>query len=107
MVRYLRSKAQLSEILIHEKQVAIFYIADWAGPSRVLEPVVSRLSQQFKTIAFYFIDTDEHPEICSEQDVDSVPTCQLYANGYLVDFIEAPVPSELKLKIQKFDEYFQ
>ena len=107
MVQYLRSKTQLSNIILHEKQAAIFYVADWAGPSRILQPIVARISQQFKSIAFYFIDADEHPDIVREQDIDSVPTCQLYADGVLVDFMEGPVPSDLKIRIQEFNECFQ
>ena len=107
MVQYLRSKTQLSNIILHEKQAAIFYIADWAGPSRILQPIVARISQQFKSIAFYFIDADEHPDIVQAQDIESVPTCQLYANGLLVGFVKGPVPSELKARIQEFDECFQ
>lgn len=54
------------------------------GVCLVIKPKLeSLLAQHFPDIALAYIDCEQHPEICAQHDVFSLPVTKLYIEGQL------------------------
>ena len=69
--------------------------ASWCGPCRMLAPVFEDLSNEYKTMTFGKVDTEEYPEIAADNEVMSIPCLIIFNNGKEVDRIIGLMPKDI------------
>lgn len=59
--------------------------ADWCGPCRMIEPVLSGLSNKYNgKVDFYRINVDENPQIAALFGANAIPHVAFVKNGKVV-----------------------
>lgn len=73
--------------------VLVNFWAPWAGPCRMLSPVVDEVAQQYEgMVKVVKINTDENAEVASQYGIRSIPTLMIFKGGQRVDMIVGSVP---------------
>lgn len=67
--------------------VLINFTASWCGPCRQIKPSLVQLMSKYPKIRFYTLDIDELPNVADSQNINSVPTFQIWKNGVKIDEI--------------------
>lgn len=80
--------------------VVIDFYASWCSPCKKLTPEFSRLSNEYTTITFLKVDSDEAEELCKHFEVSALPTVIFIKNGDIISIIKGfsldKMVSELK-----------
>jgi len=59
--------------------------ADWCGPCRTIEPLLSDLAQKYSDkVGFYRINIDENPQIASMFRTNAIPYVVFVKNGKVI-----------------------
>lgn len=91
------NREQFEEMLRGEKPVLIDYSATWCGYCRRIEPVYSRIEEEYRDVLIAAkIDIDEEEQLSDEQQIEIIPTLVLYKNGNAVGSIVNP-PSKMAI----------
>lgn len=70
------------------KATFIDFWAVWCGPCKTMEPVVERLARKLGgSVTFGKLNVDEHSEIATRYDVQSIPTFMIFRKGRPVDAV--------------------
>lgn len=70
------------EVLDSSLPVLVDFTAVWCGPCKMLEPVVSQLSNEWSSkVKIVKLDVDDNPDLAMRYQVMSVPTLLLFING--------------------------
>ena len=85
------------------KPTFVDFWAVWCGPCRTMEPVVERMATKLgKDVSFGKLNVDEHPEIATRYEVQSIPTFMLFKNGRPVDAVIGTIQeAALEQRIRK------
>ena len=80
MLHILEEEVSLDTLVSQKFPVIVLYFtATWCGPCKMIWPVVQELSNKYKdSILFVKIDVDEFEDLCTECDVNSMPTFQFF-----------------------------
>ena len=63
----------------------IDFYADWCGPCKMLTPVLEQFSEKLQNeVSVYKVDVDDHPELCGQFNITSIPTLLFFKNGKLI-----------------------
>ena len=63
----------------------IDFYANWCGPCKMLTPVLEQLEEKTQgEVEIYKVDVDDHPELCGQFNISSIPTLLFFKNGNLV-----------------------
>ncbi len=84
--------------LSKQQPILVDFWADWCQPCKVLIPLLSKLSNDYKG-AFILakVNADEQQELVAAAGVRNLPTVKLYKDGKVVDeFMGAKTESELR-----------
>ena len=84
--------------LSKQQPILVDFWADWCQPCKVLIPLLSKLSDEYKG-AFILakVNADEQQELVAAAEVRNLPTVKLYKNGIVVDeFMGAKTEGELR-----------
>lgn len=82
-----------AEVLDNTLPVLVDFTAVWCGPCKMLEPVVSRLAQDWTDkIKVVKLDIDENIDLTTRYQVMGVPTLMLFINGKPVERITGYQP---------------
>lgn len=72
--------AHLEELTEDHDVVLVDFHADWCGPCQMLEPIVESIAADSPaTVAK--VDIDANQDVARRENVQGVPTLQLYAGG--------------------------
>lgn len=91
------TEANFDKLVNGSKLTFVDFWAVWCGPCRTMEPVVERLAAKLGgSVNFGKLNVDEHPQIATKYEVQSIPTFMLFKNGRPVDAVigtmqEAPL----------------
>jgi len=55
--------------------------ADWCKPCKMLEPILTEISQEKKNVQFYRIDIEKNREIAAAFNVAGIPLVVYFKNG--------------------------
>lgn len=69
-------------IASREKPVLVDFWAEWCPPCKMMNPVLSQLSGEWKDrLMIVKINTDEQPYLSSRYGISSIPTMILFKKG--------------------------
>lgn len=68
--------------------VVIDFYADWCGPCKKLGPEFSRLSNEYSTITFLKVNSDDAEDVCKHFEVSALPTVIFMKNGDIISIIK-------------------
>lgn len=57
-----------------KKPAIIDFYADWCGPCKTIAPILEELSEEFKEVDIYKVDTEKEGELSAIFDIQSIPT---------------------------------
>ncbi len=89
------------EVVRSTQPVLVDFYADWCGPCKIIEPIISQLSKEYDgKVKFVKIDTDDNQELAIQFGIMSIPTVMFFSGGKVEDIIIGAVPaSVLKAKL--------
>ncbi len=80
--------ANFDKLIGGPKVTFVDFWAVWCGPCRTMEPLVERLARKLGgTVNFGKLNVDEHSEIATRYEVQSIPTFMMFKNGRPVDAV--------------------
>jgi len=83
------------EVLQSSLPVVVDFTAAWCGPCKMLDPVVSQLSQDWAgKVKFVKLDVDDNSDIAIKYGVMGVPTLILFVHGNPVQRLSGYQPKE-------------
>lgn len=74
-----------NEVLNSDKPVLIDFFAEWCGPCRMVEPIISEIADERSDIKVGKINVDQQPELASRFQVMSIPMLAVIKDGKLVN----------------------
>ena len=83
------------EIINSDKLTIIDFSATWCMPCRMLKPIMERVAEAHKDVAFYNLDIDECEAIAKRYRVFSVPTVMAFRSGKKLNSIVGLNPYEV------------
>jgi len=93
-----------SEVLKSTIPVMVDFTAVWCGPCKLLDPVVTQLSQDWNgKVKIFKLDVDENSNIAMQYGVMGVPTLILFVNGSPVQRLSGYQPKDRI--VSKFGSY--
>ncbi|MCA0986394.1 thioredoxin family protein [Guptibacillus algicola] len=66
---------------MNEGKSVFLFSADWCPDCRVIEPFLPELEQEHSELTFYYVDRDEHIELCQELNVFGIPSFVAFNEG--------------------------
>lgn len=93
-----------TEVLQSTLPVIVDFTAIWCGPCKMLEPVITQLSQEWDgKVRFFKLDVDDNSALAVQYGVMGVPTLILFVGGQLVQRLSGYQPKDRV--IAKFGSY--
>jgi thioredoxin 1 len=84
-----------TEVLKSALPVMVDFTAVWCGPCKMLEPVITQLSQEWEgKVKVVKLDVDDSAEISMQYGVMGVPTLILFINGKPVQRLSGYQPKD-------------
>lgn len=78
----MEEKKTFSQIIQNESLVLVDFFAEWCGPCKVMQPILSDLkSAEGESIKILKVDVDKNPNAAGSFQVRGVPTLVLFKNG--------------------------
>lgn len=93
---------EVFEKVVQEK-VFVLFSADYCPDCQRFKPILERKIEQGHTVAIYYLDTTQLPEVAQQQKVRSIPTLRCYARGEIVDTLNEYTESGLDHFFEKND----
>ena len=88
-----------AEVVKNSKPVIVDYWAEWCGPCRQVDPILSELaSEHGDKITFVKMNVDENPVVPSSYRVNGIPTINVYQGGEVVKSIVGARPKAALLR---------
>ncbi|MBN8209506.1 thioredoxin family protein [Bacillus sp. NTK071] len=66
---------------IKEGKSVLLFSADWCPDCRIIEPFLPELEKKYSELDFYYVDRDDHIDLCQEMDVFGIPSFVAYEDG--------------------------
>ncbi|MBF0706202.1 MULTISPECIES: thioredoxin family protein [Bacillales] len=66
---------------IKEGKSVLLFSADWCPDCRVIDPFLPDLEEKYSELDFYYVDRDDHIELCQEMDVFGIPSFVAFNEG--------------------------
>ena len=66
--------------------VLVDFYATWCGPCRLQQPILEKVADRVEGKAVIIkVDTDEHPEIAAQYQIESIPTLIVFKDGQVAE----------------------
>ena len=88
-----------------EGNVVIDFYATWCGPCKKLGPLFSKLSNEYLTVSFLKVDSDEAEDLCKHYEVSALPTVLFIKNGEVVSIIKGFNENKIISELQEIFLY--
>lgn len=95
-MKTIKNKEEFEAAIRSEKAIVMFS-ADWCPDCVVIKPVMPEIEETFTDHQFFYVDRDEHIELCQDLDIFGIPSFVGFQNGKEVDRL---VNKERKTKEQ-------
>jgi thioredoxin 1 len=103
-IKKLNEAAFKTEVVQSTIPVMVDFTATWCGPCKMLEPVITQLSQDWDgKVKFVKLDVDDNSNLAVQYGVMGVPTLILFVNGDPVQRLSGYQPKDRI--ISKFGSY--
>jgi thiol-disulfide isomerase/thioredoxin len=79
-VKVITSEVSFSEQIGNSKAIVIFS-ADWCPDCVVIKPLLPEVEAEYPDYTFYYVDRDEHLELCEEFSIFGIPSFIAFENG--------------------------
>ena len=60
---------------------AVKFGASWCGPCKTIEPIMSKMKEEFSDVTFFTVDVEEAPQLAKTHRIRSLPTVILLRDG--------------------------
>lgn len=90
------------EVTNSDQVVCVIFGADWAGPCKMLMPILEEFSKKHPDVKMCYMDVDKNYEIVGTFGIMSVPHTSFYNAGELGSYIVGLVSLEkLEAKLEE------
>jgi thioredoxin 1 len=73
-------------IINGDKPVLVSFWAEWAGPCRMIAPILEEMSEEYdKTAVIVKVNVDENPKLSMKYGIRSIPALFYFKDGQIVD----------------------
>jgi thioredoxin 1 len=74
------------QIINGDKPVLVSFWAEWAGPCRMIAPILEEMSEEYdKTAVIVKVNVDENPKLSMKYGIRSIPALFYFKDGQIVD----------------------
>ena len=82
-----------SEVINSNQIVLVDFSANWCGPCRMIDPIISEIAKEYNNIIKVVkIDTDDSTNVPAKYGIRSIPTLMIFKDGIKVDTVIGAVP---------------
>ncbi len=98
------NNSTFGQFLSSNKVCLVDFWAEWCGPCKMMEPVLSTASEELLgKVAFAAVNVDDETELAQSKSIMSIPTMIVYVDGKEVDrLVGAMSRSALVKKVSPF-----
>ena len=72
-----------AEVLDVPGKVVVDFWAEWCGPCRVVEPVLTEIAANNPGVKFVKLNVDDNPQVAQSLEVMNIPTLLAFEDGQL------------------------
>lgn len=80
--------------------VVVDFFAEWCSPCKQLAPFLNKKEEEFPSVKFFKVDTDENDSLTSLYQIRSLPTVIIFKNGKeeerIVGFSSAVIDNSIR-----------
>ena len=99
-----KEKAFKEQVLRGNGISLVLFFAEWCGPSSLLMPAISSISDIYRNkVKVFRLDVEKFPSVKASQDIKSVPMVIIYKDGAEVERLPGPFPESVY--IEKLNKY--
>lgn len=73
------------EVLKHNGIVLVEFFATWCPHCKAFAPVLEKVSSEMNGVKFVKVDIDKNPKSVALFEVESIPTLNIFKDGFVVD----------------------
>jgi thioredoxin 1 len=98
------SESSFDNFVKSNKIAVVDFWAEWCGPCKVMEPILTRLSSEMAgSVAFGAVNVDKDEQLALGKAIMSIPTMIVYSRGIEVDrLIGSRSEDKLKEELLKY-----
>ena len=99
MTQNVTSEDFKAEVLEASGPVLVDFSATWCGPCRAIEPMISKLAEEFEgRVKVVKLDIDDAPDVAQEYNIRGVPTLLFIKGGEEFDRVVGASLNEGQLR---------
>jgi len=94
-----KEKTFREQVLKGKGIVFVLFFAEWCGPSSLLMPVVSSISDIYRNrVKVFRFDVEKFPSVKVSQNIKSVPIVVIYKDGVEIERLPGPCPESVYIE---------